>query len=989
VSACRHLSKASQFRRLWKKASLKGAIAEYEEALRLWKNLGDLRQEAITLKNTGDVWEIISEWQKSLSCYEKALAIYSQLDDLFGETEVMNALSTLYIYRSEYQKALDIYTPAHRAVEDPWQTAKRVRNLGAAYYELGEMQKATDYQNQALKLEKLLGDRVGQAYAFLNLAYINHAAKNLSAAEKYYQQSIEAARDAEHPRVIATAQAALGHLLNLSGERQEAWNYYRQSLTAGEEIGDISIQYMALEGIGYMYAGLGDNEKAIDYYLKAMAMTIQVSDLSLEGNIRSYLSDTYRKLGDYKNALHHSQKAVHAYKSISSQLGESYALASMGKALEALGRLKEADESYIRALFLARKVGDRFLEGLLLDALGHLYHKWDRLPKAREYYRQALDVQDEVDDSVQMSSTLYNLARAERDAGNLDLALQYAEKGLEIIESLRGKVASLELRGTFLASVHRQYELRIGLLIQQHKVNPSEQLAARALQTAERARARSLLDMLAEAHGDIREGVDPLLLERERSLQKELNIKDQMRTQLLKGKYSKREEESLNEEIKSITAEFHRVQAAIRSESPHYAALTQPQPLELWEIQQLVDEETLMLEYSLGEEQSYLWAVTPSTLECYDLPNRSDIEKRVNRIRELMLERQNPVEETDMQYRQHIKQADAEYWNEAAALSRLLLGPVSNRLASKRLLIVPDGMLQLLPFAALPKPQLVGNDALKNPQPLIVDHEIVNLPSASVLGLIRRETRQRRLPPKMVAVLADPVFEADDVRIQDIASKSKATKNPSLASRNVPAASLRRNIREGYYRLVATRYEADSIMDQIPEGMGLMRLGFNANRAAASDPELGQYRSVHFATHGRLDARNPELSSLVFSLFDEQGRPQDGHLRLHDIYNLKLPVELVVLSACNSGLGKEVRGEGLVGIVRGFMYAGAKRVLSSLWTIDDDATAALMKQFYKYLLQEGKSPAAALQSAQRDILKQKPRQAPYYWAAFVLQGEWK
>jgi CHAT domain-containing protein len=331
----------------------------------------------------------------------------------------------------------------------------------------------------------------------------------------------------------------------------------------------------------------------------------------------------------------------------------------------------------------------------------------------------------------------------------------------------------------------------------------------------------------------------------------------------------------------------------------------------------------------------------------------------------------------------------------------MLLGPVSDLLESRRLLVVTEGALQFLPFAALPKPDLPGKDEAINQQSvtlLIADHEIVNLPSASVLAVLRQETKQRPAPPKMVVVLADPVFETDDPRVgaKTIPIHPAATSPPSAGS--LPAPNSHRAIREtglsreglDFPRLPATREEADSIMALIPEGAGLKVFGFDVNRAIAMGPELGQYRIVHFATHGVLDSEHPELSGLALSLVDEQGRAQkDGFLHLHDIYNMKLPVEMVVLSACNSGLGKEIRGEGLVGIVRGFMYAGAARVVASLWKVDDEATAALMKRFYQRILQEGQSPAKALQMAQLDLYRQKRWQSPFYWAAFILQGEWK
>jgi CHAT domain-containing protein len=365
-----------------------------------------------------------------------------------------------------------------------------------------------------------------------------------------------------------------------------------------------------------------------------------------------------------------------------------------------------------------------------------------------------------------------------------------------------------------------------------------------------------------------------------------------------------------------------------------------------------------------------------------------------------MLARQTGFGKTDIQYQQRIEKADREYWREAASLSQMLLGPISHQLASQRLLVVPDGALQYVPFGALPKPHSPEDKATvgsPSQTPLIADHEIVSLPSASVLAVLRQEIKKRPLASKMVAVVADPVFESDDPRVGSKRSAVKPAANPPLSDSIAPAADLRRTIRAMglssealiVSRLPATREEANSILSLVPEGSGLKIFDFNANRAFAMGSELGQYRIVHFATHGFLNGEHPELSGLVLSLVDEQGNPQDGFLRLHDIYNLKLPAELVVLSACNSGLGKEVRGEGLVGIVRGFMYAGAARVVASLWKVEDDATAALMKRFYQRMLEEKQTPAKALRMAQLDLLKQKRWQFPFYWAAFILQGEWK
>jgi len=191
-------------------------------------------------------------------------------------------------------------------------------------------------------------------------------------------------------------------------------------------------------------------------------------------------------------------------------------------------------------------------------------------------------------------------------------------------------------------------------------------------------------------------------------------------------------------------------------------------------------------------------------------------------------------------------------------------------------------------------------------------------------------------------------------------------------------------------RLVYSRAEAQSISDAVPSGQALLALDFEANRRTALLPKLGQYRYVHFATHGVFNAEHPELSGLVLSLVDEKGGAQDGFLSLSEIYNLTLPVETVVLSGCETALGKDIKGEGLVGLTRGFMYAGAPRVVASLWQVKDYATANLMSRFYKKTFgPEQQRPAAAMRAVQVEMWREKKWPSPYYWAGFIVQGEWR
>ena len=343
---------------------------------------------------------------------------------------------------------------------------------------------------------------------------------------------------------------------------------------------------------------------------------------------------------------------------------------------------------------------------------------------------------------------------------------------------------------------------------------------------------------------------------------------------------------------------------------------------------------------------------------------------------------------------------EAEYEKTAFALSQMVLGPVAKQVEGKRLLIVADGALHYIPFGVLPVPD---EDQTKPAVPLVAEHEIVNLPSASVLAVLLRQAEARESKPtRQVAVLADPVFDNSDPRVKRIAKpgKSMLTSKKDHASEPRPSSAehLTRSLEDvggtrqagmGLSRLAFSRREAAAIMAVTKPGHGMEALDFHASRETATSKDLSQYRIVHFATHGLLDSEHPEFSGLVLSMVGPDGKPQNGFLDLEDIYNLTLTSDLVVLSACETGLGKEINGEGLVGLTRGFMYAGASRVVASLWQVDDAATAELMGAFYKAMLAEGLRPAAALRQAQLELMKQKRWHDPYYWAAFTLQGEWK
>ncbi|MCP4654160.1 MAG: CHAT domain-containing protein [bacterium] len=398
-------------------------------------------------------------------------------------------------------------------------------------------------------------------------------------------------------------------------------------------------------------------------------------------------------------------------------------------------------------------------------------------------------------------------------------------------------------------------------------------------------------------------------------------------------------------------------------------------------IQAMLDPRTTLLEYSLGEERSFVWAVTTDRIESFELPGRQVIEAATREVYE-GLRIHDP----------RARRADA---TAAARLSGILLDPVADRLTerplisappARRLAIVADGALHYLPFAVLPHPAAPT-------EPLLVRHEIVSLPSASALGVQRQTLAGRPLAKKTLAVLADPVFGAPDPRLPAAGVPAAGTAaEPVTLAASDPAY---RDGRSGEFRLdrlLWSRWEAETIAEHAGgEGQAFLALGFDADLAAVRGGRLRGYRVVHFATHGIVESEHPELSALVLSLYDAEGRSREGFLRLPEIYNLELDAELVVLSGCRTALGPQIRGEGLVGLTRGFFAAGARRLVASLWRVQDHATAELMNRFYRCLLRDGAtaSPAAALRAAQLELRSEPEFRDPYHWAAFAVYGDWR
>jgi CHAT domain-containing protein len=619
-------------------------------------------------------------------------------------------------------------------------------------------------------------------------------------------------------------------------------------------------------------------------------------------------------------------------------------LKGLGQTHLALGQNRQALDYLNRAfaLYLAQKATSGRAD--VNFYIAQAYQRLGQSQKAMAEFERTLADFRQTPEPLGVARTLIAQARLHAALGDLNLACERNEAALTLLESLRKGLAKYSDRATFSATIAESYALQIDFL---KRRDQSAENVRTAFALSERARARSLLDMVWETRLAHEGGADAALVKELDAAQQRLNDEAMRRLSPSTGA------KPMDARLRELTAEVEAVRTRLRVSQPRYAALTQPQTLDVAEVQRLLDPDSILLEYSLGEERSYLWAITADEITSHELPKRAEIEAAARALHQSLA-------------------ANRQSQTPAATLSRMLLAPLAQRLRKPRLLVVADGALHYLPFAVLPVP---GNNKQPLPRPLIDEHEVVNLPSASVLAVLRREFGARPAATRSVAIFADPVFKQADRYI-----KASVPKAAPLAVEAVRGS-------EDLPSWPSFAQEAEEILKLAPVGSSFVARKFDASRATAMQTDLTPYRIVHFATHGLSNATHPDLSWLALSMVDDQGRQQDGFLRLHEIYNLKLNAELVVMSACQTALGKEIKGEGLISLARGFMYAGAPRVVASLWQVNSTATAELMKRFYRGMLRENLSPAAALRVAQLELRRQG--MTPYYWGGFVLQGEWR
>ena len=623
-----------------------------------------------------------------------------------------------------------------------------------------------------------------------------------------------------------------------------------------------------------------------------------------------------------------------------------------------------------------------------------------------------------------LGRSLWSQAAMEKDAKKAESLRQSAlnnyREAIKTIETLRaGSLRADEARTTFLATTKNVFDETATALAEMALMAPASasgqlegkalEYAAEAFKVTEQSRARSLLDMLTETGASITAGIPADLLKRKQdNLDRQQEIAEELMGNSLTPAGAQRKPSDLEGELDKLQTEFDDIENKIRIASPRYASLTAGQPQSLAEVQQQVlDDQTVLMEYSLGSDASYLWAVSKSAAAIYKLPARATIEKLATDLRAQLIptKLQRRIVGIDVVDNTRglgisatpFAEDAAAFVTASSALYKAVVEPAAKVLGDKRLLVVADGALNYVPFEALVKSS-ESADYSSLPY-LIKSNEVVYAPSASVIAAIRKQ--ERNSSGRTMLIVADPVFNSNDARARGVSAApgSGETRGLGIASAltdvtgkdaDAPAAGQMQGL--PLARLGGTKVEADQI-GKLVKASGSQAdawLDLDASESNIDTRDISKYRFLHIATHGLLNAERPQFTGLVLSLVGDKN--EDGFLRTDEVFNLRLGSPLVMLSACETGLGKEKRGEGVMGLTRAFMYAGAPTVGVSLWSVADKSTADLMTDFYKRLLASSMTPvapSAAMREAQLAMINGKKYSAPFYWAPFVLVGDWR
>ncbi|MFT5142694.1 MAG: CHAT domain-containing protein/tetratricopeptide (TPR) repeat protein [Rhodothermales bacterium] len=882
--------------------------------------------------------------EESLAHFQAALSLYQNIGDARGVAQALGGIGYLHwsLDRSQYLRLNLLALDARVAADDHQLTGNTLYDVGLAYQFVDrDYEQALRYYRRSDSVRVAIGDSLALNRMLPAVASLYRTTGDLPRSRRYYERSIRAHERAGDDRLLAISERNLGVLLSYMGFHSDALPHLQRAQAIHKARGETDDVAPVVNWIGVVYRRLGDYDGAVAAYQQAIKIAEEAENTELLGWAYNNLGVVLAYAGRYPRATTFYNRALEAFQGIGLHAGILDATLNIADGYYELGDYALAEEYGARAGVLADSLGDPTRQGRALGTLASVYAQTGRVPESEAAFDELAELARFTNMSELEWGALLQRAHLEGERGAIADALTHYEKAFEALERTRMAQLTDEDKSGYLAQQRYAFEDYTHFLGDLHADDPGQDYLSRAFEFTERGKARSFLDLLAEALANVSEGVEPGLLARQNDIWEALaGARATLAEATSNSEAGPEDARNARALLDSLETGYDLLQREIRSSNPRYADLQYPQTATIQDVQRgLLDSETALLEYAVGDSSSTLWVITSEGSSMHRLPARAEIQEQVELFRFALSDPARTDAET--------------YAATAARLYQMLLQTAETELADiERLIIVPDDVLHYIPFEALVT-DTTGNPSFATMPYLIARHAVSYAPSASVLLQVRSGASSREQGDrKDLLAFGDPTFSESD----------------NLAQ--LPFAGL----------------EVDAISKLFDSGRSDVYQGDDASeRRAKTAVDLSGYRYVHFATHGLINEDRPDFSGIA--LATDALSDDDGFLQAAEVFNLKIDADLVVLSACETGLGRLVRGEGLVGLTRAFMYAGAPSVVVSLWAVADQSTATLMEGLYTRLAPGTESRDESLRGAKRQMIASGENAHPFFWAPFVLVGD--
>ncbi|MFC1833839.1 tetratricopeptide repeat protein [Thermodesulfobacteriota bacterium] len=976
----------------------KKAKSFFEKSVAKFEELGYGRGEAEALNHLGQVYAALGKYDKAMAHFDKSLAISGKLGARRVEGGALNRIGYQHFCTGKYDEALGNYEKSLAMFRNLGYLRGEGRTLcwlGEVYRNRSQYDKAVKYFEKSLAICKKLGYKRGQSNSILGLAIINENRGKISKATAYYNESLSIDKKLGYRRGEWTNLVNLGNVNFEWGQYREAVKYYDKALIICKELGNPRHEASNLNNLANVYLGWGQYKKSVEFYEKALAIARKLGVKKSEANTLGNLGVVYRNWGQYEEAAKYYEESLAIYKKLGDLDGEATALTNLGTMHVRSGDYRGALQNYRKAVRMLNRIGvpsnwpkdlmgrlylekgeTRKAEPLIKEAgywtsLGWLYLTKADYDKAKQYYEGILQSAEKNKDVDYLFTAYTGLGKVSEAQEDYEKAEEYYSKGVELTEEMRSALQPAQRKNFLAVRVNGFYRSEPGKGLTRVRLKLNK--AAGSIDSSEVTKARAFSDGIAQRSGKGYSGVPKEILDQESDLVNRLAQIKQSRNRINREKNSERWH-NLSEEIRKVEKRLTRFVDMLWRDYEAYAAVKYPRPVKLMNSAVRNDEYLLLFDV-VGEGVGVKLIKGKEILSTFYVKwDEKDLTKHIKR------------------FRAPFDQIQLATFNTAVAkklYKRLLLKALVDVPSGTPITIVPDGILATIPFEALvvegtPKWEESENEHGYYPAGLLYVGDVYPISyyqSITALTLARRLNQKDEVGERML-IMADPVFSEEDDRLKPNpgvpANKPGGPRNPQLMS--LEAAIGVENLRVPGTGLLA------KVLAERYAGTIDVHTGLKARKEMLFNRPLGMYGSMVFATHGYFGSGLPGIREPILLLtMVNQPKDQDGFLRMTEVMGLDLNAEVVALTACQTGVGKLVTGEGTMNMGRAFQYAGAQSVLMTLWHVDEASSVKLVDGFFKYL-KEGKSKVQALYAARKDIRGQGYRH-PFYWAPFILVGE--